>query len=133
MSRGGDISIPQGWSLRASLESAAASNQPRATVESYDLSPRTQGDQPVIEPRMNDPVITSFNDTTTVTILDGPTEVGKTRIIPAIRIWNRSTASEIVNIILNDGSTNFVIFEQTLATLESAHYDRGYGWKKMGP
>ena len=72
--------------------------------------------------------ITLTTGATEVTICDAPRS-GVTRIITGIHIFNADSASITLTIQIDDGGTNYTIFQATLATLESATYESGTGWQ----
>lgn len=71
---------------------------------------------------------TNTNGATDVDICDAPQQ-NFVRNIESIHIHNKDTASVTMTIKIDDGGTETVLWYVILATLESATYEHGYGWK----
>lgn len=70
------------------------------------------------------------NGTTEVTLAAAPGEV-TARIIDSIHINNADNTNATPEVFIDDGTTNWILFKATLATLEVASWTPGSGWKVL--
>lgn len=113
-------------SLRAFLGGAADPNV-QVTVIFHDVIQTTKQDFREY-PRGSQH--SSVADTTEVTILDAPPQVGIFRHIDNITVFNADNAAAIVNVIIDDG-TNRVLIQKNMAALSNLTYEHGAGWLYM--
>lgn len=112
--------------LEAVLGGAVAANQPEFHVHFRDRNRNGQYSEPGLSRG-------ALNSTTDVTLLSAPGDNNPRREIEEASIYNKDTASVAVIVKTDDGTTERIVIRQTLATLESLHYQRGAGWQVLGP
>lgn len=112
--------------LQAVLAGAKATNDCDVQVWFYDVPAAKKDSFEDYRPAMKR---TATNGATAVDICAAPSVDNTTRVIQSIAFHNNDTASVTVTFRTTDGSTNFTAFKVTLATLESATYEHGHGWR----
>ena len=73
-------------------------------------------------------IVTLTNNTTPVDIVASPS-ASTQRLVSYMSVYNSDTVSSTVAINLNNGSTNYELFETTLGTGERLEYQSGEGFK----
>ena len=114
--------------LEAVLAGAVAANQPEAHVHFRDIPSQPK---PTFEEYRGATTRTAMNSNTDVTICAAPGQVGTTRNIDTISIYNKDTAAVVCTVKTDDGTTEFIIVKQTLLTTQSLVYDRDGGWQVL--
>lgn len=70
----------------------------------------------------------AFNSTTDVILLAAPGDNNPRREIEEAAIYNKDSVNVTVIVKTDDGTTERLIVQITLATLETLHYTKGEGW-----
>lgn len=105
-------------SLEIDLNGAVAANQCRYVVNWHRHRAEDK-----IAPQCSTGV---SNNTTAVTMLAAP-DAGEVNVIDYLSIYNQDTGPLRIFVQINDGGTVRIMFDFTLATLESMEYVRGAG------
>lgn len=106
--------------IEAVLAGAVSANQPEVHVDYVDWN--QQGEQtPPASFR------SALNSTTDVTILAAPVVNPKREPIE-VNIYNKDTASVVVTVKTDDGTTERIIVRRTLTTLQTLCWKRNVGW-----
>ena len=113
-----------GLKMEAVLAGAVSANQPEVTVDYRDWNPAGEPTQPAT-------FRVALNSNTDVTILAAPTP-NPVREPLEISIYNKDTASVVVTVKTDDGTTERIIIKQTLLTLESLCWSKKEGWYACG-
>lgn len=111
--------------LEAVLGGAVATSQPEFHVDYMDVNLAGVETKELM-------VRGALNSTTDVVLLAAP-EQAFVRRITRMTIYNKDTASVLVTVKTDDGTTERIYLKQTLATLESLHWERNSGWQVAGP
>ena len=107
--------------LEAVLGGAVSANQPAVHTDYVEWS--ISG-----EPSMPVPFRVALNSANDVTILAAPSGPSKVREPIRISIYNRDTANVTVTVKTDDGTTEHIVAQTILATLETLHFEKGRGW-----
>jgi len=113
-------------SLQAILGGAVGASQPEVHVFFYDVPAQQKMGNEDYKGAVKRTACNSAND---VTICAAPVSQNTTRCIPSIAIHNKDNANATITIKTDDGSTEYILFKATLATLECATYEDGLGWQ----
>lgn len=111
--------------LEIVLAGSVTTNQLDFTCVYYDVPAQTQ--EGTLEFRRfvyND----DTNNTTDVTLVPAPSIPNVSREIESIFVYNKDTVNATVTIKLTNGTTDYIIVKQVLATTETLVYERGQGW-----
>lgn len=116
------ILVP-GMSLQAVLAGAVAANQPEVHVNYIDYDMRGQPTTPT-------PYRIALNGTNDVTILSAPDGKNQMKRSPiSVSIYNKDTSSVTVTVKTYDGTTEYILVKQTLATSKTLCWEyEGDGW-----
>lgn len=112
--------------LQAVLAGAVATTNPDVHVWFYDVPATKKDSFEDYRPALKR---TATNGATDVDICSAPSVDNTTRVIQNIAVHNKDTASVTLTIKTDDGTTEYTVFKVTLATLESATYEHGHGWR----
>ena len=107
--------------LEAVLAGGVSANQPEVHVDYVDWNINGETSPPVT-------FRVALNSTTDVTILAAPSGPSKVREPIRISIYNRDTANVTVTVKTDDGTTEHIVAQTILATLETLHFEKGRGW-----
>ena len=114
--------------LQAVLAGAPATSQPEVHVWFYDvLSQTKEGNEEYLGAVKR----TAMNGNTDVDICSAPSQNGVTRVITAIAIYNKDTASVTVTVKTDDAVTEYIIVTQVVTTLKTLCWDRAQGWYQI--
>lgn len=106
--------------LEAVLAGAVAANQPEVHVDYSDWNQLGERSAP-------DSFRVALNGATDVTILAAP--VGSPKREPIeVNIYNKDTASVVVTVKTDDGTTERIIVRRTLTTLQTLCWKTNVGW-----
>jgi len=114
--------------LQVVLAGAVSANQWEITVYYYNMSPqatttlRRGGIQPSVS-----------NNTTDVTIMDGPALQGIICNIHTIFLHNKDTATSTITVKIDDNGTETMQVKQAVRTGETLVYEDGRGWETLSP
>lgn len=111
--------------LQAFLSGAASTTNPKVTVSFYDVPRQEKTDNAEY---LRSPQFTTLAGVTETDICDAPKVQGTVRNIEYINIYNADTASVTVTVCVDDGGTNHIQVQMTLATTESAVWTPESGW-----
>ena len=106
--------------LEAVLAGAVSANQPEVHVTYMDWNANNELTAPAT-------TRTALNSNTDVTILAAPTTSPR-REVQEVMIYNKDTASVVLTVKTDDGTTERIILKITLATLGTMFYEKGRGW-----
>lgn len=112
--------------LEIRLSGVHTTTAPKVTVSYYDVRSTEKLDNS--EYRYNSTTSTT-NGTTDVTIVAAPGQVGTTRNIDGIIVYNGDTVSASVTIKIDDGGTETTLINKTLTSAQSLFYEHGVGWQ----
>jgi hypothetical protein len=107
--------------LEAVLAGAVATSQPEVHVDYVDWSNDGTRTSPA-------PYRTALNSASDVTILAAPT-FNPVREPVYIGIHNKDTASVVVTVKTDDGTTERIVIKRTLAPDALLEYTKYYGWR----
>ena len=107
-------------SLQAILAGAVAANQPEVHVDYVDWN--NAGEQ--TPPATYRIALDSAND---VTILAAPV-ANPVREPLRVIIYNKDTATVVVTVKTDDGTTEYIEVKQSVTTLKSLCWEKGVGW-----
>ena len=110
-------------SLRGLLSGAADPNV-QVTVTYHEVNQITKTD---LREYPRAPQFSSIADTTEVTILDAPAQVGIFRHVDNITVYNADNANATVTIFIDDGN-NRILVSQLLTPSQTMCYEDGMGW-----
>ena len=107
-------------SLQCILAGAVSANQPEVHVDYVDWTPEGVRTPPAS-------FRTALNSATDVTILAAPVSNPKREPIE-VNIYNKVTASVVVTVKTDDGTTERIILKRTLTTLQTLVWKSNVGW-----
>ena len=107
--------------LEAVLGGAVSANQPAAHIHYVDWNRDGVPSAPAT-------FRVALNGASDVTILAAPGINGPRREVIRASIYNRDTANVTVTVKTDDGTTEHIVAQTILATLETLHFEKGRGW-----
>lgn len=112
--------------LEIKLGGSHTTTAPKVTTSYYDVRSTEKLDNS--EYRYTSTISTT-NGTTDVTIVAAPGQVGTTRNIDGIIVYNGDSVSATVTIKIDDGGTETTLINKTLTSAQSLFYEHGVGWQ----
>jgi len=112
--------------LEIKLGGAHTTTAPKVTVTYYDVRSVEKLDNSEYRHTSTN---TTTNGSTDVTICAAPAQVGTTRNIDGIMVYNADSVNATVTIKFDDGGTEYPIINKTLSSAQSLFYEHGAGWQ----
>ena len=106
--------------LEAVLGGAVSANQPEVHVDYVDYNVRSEATLPSY-------FRVALNSTTDVTILAAPVVPNQRREVVRLNVYNKDTATIVLTIKTDNGTTEFIQFKQSLLTLQTFCWEKGVG------
>lgn len=107
--------------LEAVLGGVVSANQPVAHIHYVDWNHNGIQSSPAT-------FRVALNGAADVTLLAAPGVNGPRREVIRATIYNRDTANVTVTVKTDDGTTEYIVAQTILATLETLHFEKGRGW-----
>lgn len=114
--------------IQAVMDASSSVTAPQVIAIYYDVPSSTKEDFSEYRGK-NSPI--TLNNITDVDIVPAPGTAGTVRNVKTISIYNSNVITQSVTVKIDDGGTEYVIIKAALATLESLHYEDGFGWYAM--